>query len=72
MLFGSIYSLTVAAFPKAIFAVATAILTAALLLLALVQPMRPLRKRDVEDFPPRGRTRHAKDLRKDLRRTYSG
>jgi len=68
MLFGSIYSLTVAVFPKAIFVVATAVLTVSLLLLALVQPTRPLRKRDVEDFPPRGRSRRAKDLR----RTYSG
>lgn len=68
MLFGSVYSLTVAAFPKAIFVVATAVLTVSLLLLALVQPTRPLRKRDVEDFPPRGRSRRAKDLR----RSYSG
>ncbi|KAG9092969.1 hypothetical protein FRC07_011558 [Ceratobasidium sp. 392] len=66
MVFGSIYSLSVAMFPKAIFVVATAVLTIALLLLALVQPTRPLRKRDVEDFPPRGRSRRAKDLRRTL------
>ncbi|KAG9073728.1 hypothetical protein FS749_014737, partial [Ceratobasidium sp. UAMH 11750] len=66
MVFGSIYSLTVAVFPKAIFVVATAVLTVALLLLALVQPTRPLRKRDVEDFPPRGRSRRAKDLRRTM------
>ncbi|KAG8744670.1 hypothetical protein FRC11_013339 [Ceratobasidium sp. 423] len=68
MIFGSLYSLTVAIFPKAIFLVATAVLTTALVFLALVQPNRPLRRRDVEDFPPRGRSRRAKDLR----RTYSG
>ncbi|QRV90180.1 major facilitator superfamily transporter [Ceratobasidium sp. AG-Ba] len=64
MVFGSIYSLTVAAFPKAIFVVATAVLMVALLLLALVEPMRPLRRRDVEDFPPRGRSTRSKDLRR--------
>ncbi|KAL5634517.1 hypothetical protein ACGC1H_002536 [Rhizoctonia solani] len=68
MIFGSLYSLTVATFPRAIFIVATGVLTAALVFLVLVQPNQPLRKRDVEDFPPRGRSRRAKDLR----RTYSG
>lgn len=68
MIFGSLYSLTVTIFPKAIFLVATAVLTTALVFLALVQPKLPLRRRDVEEFPPRGRSRRAKDLR----RTYSG
>ncbi|KAJ1308003.1 hypothetical protein OPQ81_002076 [Rhizoctonia solani] len=67
MIFGSIYSLTVATFPKAMFMVTTAVLTAALVFLVLVQPAQPLRRRDIEDFPPRGRSRRAKDLR----RTYS-
>ncbi|CAE6411246.1 unnamed protein product [Rhizoctonia solani] len=70
MIFGSLYSFTVALFPRAIFMVATAVLTASLVFLALVQPSRPLRRRDVEDFPPRGRSRRAKDLRR--MHTYSG
>ncbi|KAH7341322.1 hypothetical protein B0J17DRAFT_646103 [Rhizoctonia solani] len=70
MIFGTLYSLTVTTYPKAIFMVATAVLTVALVFLALVQPTRPLRRRDVEDFPPRGRSRRAKDLRR--MNTYSG
>ncbi|CEL55849.1 putative membrane protein C14C4,07 OS=Schizosaccharomyces pombe (strain 972 / ATCC 24843) GN=SPAC14C4.07 PE=1 SV=1 [Rhizoctonia solani AG-1 IB] len=70
IIFGSLYSLTVATSPKVIFIVATAVLTTALVFLALVQPSRPLRRRDVEEFPPRGRSRRAKDLRRMS--TYSG
>ncbi|CAE6411238.1 unnamed protein product [Rhizoctonia solani] len=55
LIFGSLYSLTVAVFPKAIFAVATAILTVALVFLALVQPARPRISPDVQDFPQRDR-----------------
>ncbi|CAE6434870.1 unnamed protein product [Rhizoctonia solani] len=69
IIFGSLYSLTVTVSPKAIFIVATAVLTVALVFLALVQPNRPLRRRDVEEFPPRGRSRRAKDLRR--MNTYS-
>ncbi|KAF8704746.1 MFS general substrate transporter, partial [Rhizoctonia solani] len=70
IIFGCIYTWTVAFFPKAIFIVATAVMTIALVFLTLVQPNRPLRRRDVEDFPPRGRSRRAKDLRRMS--TYSG
>ncbi|KAH7341370.1 hypothetical protein B0J17DRAFT_257792 [Rhizoctonia solani] len=49
MIFGTLYSLTVTSYPKATFMVATAVLTVALMFLALVQPTRPLRRRDVEE-----------------------
>ncbi|CAE6515654.1 unnamed protein product [Rhizoctonia solani] len=68
LVFGSLYSLTVVVFPKAIFIVATAVLTVALVFLALVQLSRPLGRPDVEVFPPRDRSERAKDLR----RTHSG
>ena len=68
MIFGLVYSETVAMFPKAIFAVAAAILLSALMMVLCVRnPVRPgqpkgkktRQGRDVE----RGRSRASKDLR---------
>ncbi|CAE7098979.1 unnamed protein product [Rhizoctonia solani] len=54
MIFGSLYTLTVATFPKAIFVVVAAVFAVALAFLALVQPTRPLERRDAEDSAPEG------------------
>lgn len=65
MIFGLIYSETVAIFPKTVFAVAAALLVCALTMLLCVRnPVRPGRskgkkRRDIE----RGRSRVSKDLR---------
>lgn len=71
MLFGLVYSGTVATFPKAIFMTAAGILVGGLALVALVrgpriaQPGRQVGKgkRRSREEEPRGRSRVAKDLR---------
>jgi len=62
LLFGIIYSITVAALPKAVFIFSGAILTLSLLLICLVRPLKMKRRRAYEEAE-RGRSRVSKDLR---------
>ena len=67
MIFGLVYSLTVATFPKAIFATAAGITCVALALLFLLRPdvalrMRQQRRGARRDEVERGRSRARKEL----------
>ncbi|TFK75207.1 MFS general substrate transporter [Pluteus cervinus] len=67
LLFGLIYSETVATYPKAIFTVAAAILFSSLLLVSLVQTPRVRASRfRIERDVERGRSRVSKDLRRGV------
>ena len=66
IIFGIVYGDTVASFPKAIFALAAAIVATALLATALLRPdtmLRPPRAARARADPPRGRSRKSKDIR---------
>jgi hypothetical protein len=62
LLFGIVYSVTVATIPKAVFIFSAAILTLSLLLICLVRPLKVKRRRMYGEVE-RGRSRVSKDLR---------